>query len=46
MLLCQANKEEDLLDDKENRKREVEEKLKVLNEKKHNLVQVLKQVCS
>ncbi|XP_038879953.1 stress response protein NST1 [Benincasa hispida] len=37
-------KEEDLLDDKENRKREVEEKLKVLNEKKHNLVQVLKQI--
>ncbi|CAK9330161.1 unnamed protein product [Citrullus colocynthis] len=40
----EANKEEDLLADKENRKREVEEKLKVLNEKKHNLVQVLKQI--
>ncbi|KGN63634.1 uncharacterized protein LOC101216066 [Cucumis sativus] len=40
----EANKEEDLLDDKEDRKREVEEKLKVLNEKKHNLVQVLKQI--
>ncbi|XP_022135441.1 uncharacterized protein LOC111007396 [Momordica charantia] len=40
----EANKEEDLLDGKENRKKEVEEKLKVLNEKKHNLVQVLKQI--
>ncbi|KAG6587508.1 hypothetical protein SDJN03_16073, partial [Cucurbita argyrosperma subsp. sororia] len=40
----ETNKEEDLLDDKENRKREVEEKLNVLNEKKHNLVQVLKQI--
>ncbi|KAG7023169.1 hypothetical protein SDJN02_14194 [Cucurbita argyrosperma subsp. argyrosperma] len=36
--------EEDLLDVEENRKKEVEEKLKVLNETKHNLVQVLKQI--
>ncbi|KAF7838398.1 myb proto-oncogene protein [Senna tora] len=34
----------DLLSDKEKRKREVEDKLKVLNAKKHNLVLVLKQI--
>lgn len=33
-----------MLDEKQKRKREVEEKLQVLNQKKHNLVQVLKQV--
>ncbi|KDP31179.1 hypothetical protein JCGZ_11555 [Jatropha curcas] len=32
--------------DKENRKKEVEEKLLVLNEKKHSLVQVLKQILN
>ncbi|KAK6924927.1 hypothetical protein RJ641_009253 [Dillenia turbinata] len=32
--------------DKEKRKKEIEEKLQVLNEKKHNLVQVLKQVLN
>lgn len=34
----------DVLDDKEKRKREIEEKLQTLNAKKHNLVQALKQV--
>jgi hypothetical protein len=34
----------DLLNDKEKRKKEVEDKLQVLNAKKHNLVLVLKQV--
>ncbi|XP_058194806.1 uncharacterized protein LOC131311384 [Rhododendron vialii] len=36
----------DVLTDKEKRKKEVEDKLQVLNEKKHNLVQVLKQILS
>ncbi|KAF7124346.1 hypothetical protein RHSIM_Rhsim12G0160300 [Rhododendron simsii] len=36
----------DALTDKEKRKKEVEDKLQVLNEKKHNLVQVLKQILS
>ncbi|PSR95838.1 Sal-like protein [Actinidia chinensis var. chinensis] len=36
----------DALTDKEMRKKEVEEKLLVLNEKKHNLVQVLKQILN
>lgn len=35
-----------MLSDKEKRKREVEDKLQVLNAKKHNLVLVLKQVSS
>ncbi|XP_021761717.1 uncharacterized protein LOC110726547 [Chenopodium quinoa] len=34
------------VDEKEKRKREVEEKLHILNEKKHNLVQALKQILS
>ncbi|XVF09182.1 hypothetical protein REPUB_Repub07fG0069700 [Reevesia pubescens] len=34
------------LNGKENRKREVEEKLQILNAKKHNLVQVLKQILN
>lgn len=32
------------VNDQEKRKREIEEKLQILNSKKHNLVQVLKQV--
>uniref|UniRef100_A0A2P2J8B0 Uncharacterized protein n=1 Tax=Rhizophora mucronata TaxID=61149 RepID=A0A2P2J8B0_RHIMU len=36
----------DELNDKEKRKREIEEKLHVLNERKHNLVQVLKQILN
>ncbi|KAB2633443.1 hypothetical protein D8674_029690 [Pyrus ussuriensis x Pyrus communis] len=40
-----CNKEEEL-SDKQKRKREVEEKLQVLNQKKHNLVQVLKQILN
>ncbi|KAI8528971.1 hypothetical protein RHMOL_Rhmol12G0189900 [Rhododendron molle] len=36
----------DALTDKEKRKKEVEDKLQVLNEKKHNLVQVLKQILN
>lgn len=39
-------KKEDVLDEKQKRKREVEEKLQVLNQKKHNLVQVLKQILN
>lgn len=38
--MCKA----DVVNDKEKRKKEVEDKLLVLNAKKHNLVQVLKQV--
>lgn len=34
------------MDSKEERKKEIEEKLKVLNAKKHDLVQVLKQVIT
>lgn len=36
----------DLLNDKEKRKKEVEDKLQVLNAKKHNLVLVLKQILN
>lgn len=36
----------DTVDEKEKRKREVEEKLQILNEKKHNLVQALKQILN
>ncbi|KAI3685158.1 hypothetical protein L6452_34394 [Arctium lappa] len=35
---------DDTLSDKEKRKKEVEEKLQILNERKHKLVQVLKQI--
>jgi len=41
----QVGKKQDPIDEeKEKRKREVEEKLQILNEKKHNLVKALKQV--
>lgn len=36
----------DAIDEKGKRKREVEEKLHILNEKKHNLVQALKQILN
>lgn len=36
----------DSSDDKERKKRDVEEKLQILNAKKHNLVQVLKQILN
>lgn len=39
-----ANKIMEAVNDQEKRKREIVEKLQILNEKKHNLVQVLKQV--
>lgn len=42
----EGNNKLDNADDKEKRKREVEEKLKILNEKKHNLVQALKQILN
>ncbi|PON61031.1 tRNA (Ile)-lysidine synthase [Parasponia andersonii] len=42
----ETTKKEDLLNEKNKWKREVEEKLQVLNDKKHNLVQVLKQILS
>ena len=38
--------EDNTLSDKEERKKEIEEKLKILNERKHKLVQVLKQVIA
>jgi hypothetical protein len=45
LFLCQiTGNDVDLLNDKEKRKKEVEDKLQVLNAKKHNLVLVLKQV--
>ncbi|KAL9243196.1 hypothetical protein vseg_017111 [Gypsophila vaccaria] len=34
------------IEEKEKRKREIEEKLQILNEKKHNLVQALKQILN
>ncbi|KAK9073218.1 hypothetical protein SSX86_007542 [Deinandra increscens subsp. villosa] len=37
---------DDSLNDKEKRKKEVEEKLQILNERKHKLVQVLKQILN
>lgn len=43
-LCTQGNSKDDTIDEREKRKREVEEKLQILNEKKHNLVQALKQV--
>lgn len=42
----ETNNKEVALNDKEERKREVEEKLKILNARKHNLVQVLKQILN
>ncbi|KAK3006799.1 hypothetical protein RJ639_015760 [Escallonia herrerae] len=41
-----TSNKEDALTDKDNRKREVEEKLQVLNARKHNLVQLLKQILN
>ncbi|KAM0979679.1 hypothetical protein ACFX13_015778 [Malus domestica] len=43
---CNKEEEEEELSDNQKRKREVEEKLQVLNQKKHNLVQVLKQILN
>lgn len=42
----EVSNKSDVLNEKEKRKREVEEKLKSLNEKKHNLVLVLKQILN
>lgn len=42
----EANKNVDAVNDQEKRKREIEEKLQILNAKKHNLVQVLKQILN
>lgn len=44
MNVFQINNNADASNDKEKRKREVEEKLQILQARKHNLVQVLKQV--
>ncbi|KAF4376094.1 hypothetical protein G4B88_025185 [Cannabis sativa] len=44
--ISETKKNEDMPNDKLNRKKEVEEKLEVLNNKKHNLVQVLKQILN
>ncbi|KAF5818268.1 hypothetical protein HanXRQr2_Chr02g0063061 [Helianthus annuus] len=41
-----APPKEDSLNGKEERKKEVEDKLKILNERKHKLVQVLKQILN
>ncbi|CAL9031177.1 unnamed protein product [Prunus brigantina] len=41
-----AHNKEDVLDEKQKRKREVEEKLQVLNQRKHTIVQVLKQMLN
>ena len=40
----EATGNDNTVSDREKRRKEVVEKLQVLNEKKHNLVQVLKQV--
>ncbi|GMP33572.1 hypothetical protein CsSME_00006834 [Camellia sinensis var. sinensis] len=45
-LECQTNNKVDALSDKERRKKEVEDKLQILNAKKHSLVQVLKQILN
>lgn len=45
-LALEGEEKLDLSDEKEKRKREVEEKLQILNEKKHNLVQALKQILN
>nr|GLL22269.1 uncharacterized protein LOC109191158 [Ipomoea trifida] len=42
----ETSNKEDAPSEKEKRKKEVEEKLEVLNAKKHNLVQLLKQILS
>ncbi|WOL13830.1 hypothetical protein Cni_G22610 [Canna indica] len=42
----QARNNFDAANDKKERKQELEKKLHVLNEKKHNLVQMLKQITS
>lgn len=42
--VCQKNNQVDALSNKAARKKEVEEKLEILNAKKHDLVQLLKQV--
>ncbi|PQQ08481.1 uncharacterized protein Pyn_19284 [Prunus yedoensis var. nudiflora] len=42
----EARNKEDVLDEKQKRKREVEEKLQVLNQRKHTIVQVLKQMLN
>ncbi|XP_073269112.1 uncharacterized protein [Primulina huaijiensis] len=39
-------KPEDAINDKEKRRKEIEEKLEILNERKHSLVQVLKQILT
>ncbi|PWA91388.1 hypothetical protein CTI12_AA090980 [Artemisia annua] len=44
--LNQLPPEDNTLSDKEERKKEIEEKLKILNERKHKLVQVLKQILN
>ncbi|PWA87693.1 hypothetical protein CTI12_AA127490 [Artemisia annua] len=44
--LQQLPPEDNTLSDKEERKKEIEEKLKILNERKHKLVQVLKQILN
>ena len=46
MFWCQITEKVEPLNDKEKRKREVEDKLQDLNAKKHGLVLVLKQVDS
>ncbi|KZV39656.1 hypothetical protein F511_22681 [Dorcoceras hygrometricum] len=42
----ERSKQEDAINDKEKRRKEIEEKLELLNERKHSLVQVLKQILS
>ncbi|XP_073124969.1 uncharacterized protein [Henckelia pumila] len=42
----EGSKQEDAINDKEKRRKEIEEKLEILNERKHSLVQVLKQILS
>lgn len=44
IFVWKVGKKEDLPNEKQKRKTEVEEKLQVLNDKKHSLVQLLKQV--
>ncbi|KAK9669340.1 hypothetical protein RND81_13G124300 [Saponaria officinalis] len=46
VLALQVNGNLDAVDEKEKRKNEIEEKLQILNEKKHNLVQALKQILN
>ncbi|XAR65431.1 hypothetical protein NMG60_11009560 [Bertholletia excelsa] len=43
---AETNEDVNVSNDKEKRKKEVEEKLHILNAKKHNLVQVLKQILN